>query len=262
VLGLDALGMDAERVGRLETLFRMELSRLAGHQVLSPRQIEESLRGSKLRSCSGDTECLAAIGRKLDVDIVLAGNVAALGESYVINIKAVDARTGAELRRIASDPLRGNPDELIEAVRIAAYRLLAPEHLVGSVMILADVAGATVLLDDRPVGKTPLPAPLGQLSLGEHRLSVRADGFSTFSDTVSVRFQKTTRVLVRLGAGADAGPLRAPAPAPVRDHRRWYNSAWFYAGVGVTAAVVGAFVGYRLSRTEVVDCRRDEELCM
>src|SRR5690606_13440826 len=127
VMGLDALGMDSERVARLESLFRSELARLSRHPLPGRRTIERTVRRSRaLRACSGDDACLADIGKALGVDVVVSGNVAALGDSYILNIKAVDVRTGAQLRRIASDPLRGNPDELIEAVRVAAYRLLAP----------------------------------------------------------------------------------------------------------------------------------------
>jgi hypothetical protein len=262
VLGFDALGMDAEQVARLEALFRMELERLAGAPSPSPREIARSLRGTALARCGGENTCLAAIGKRLSVQVVVTGNVAQLGDSHVINIKAVDAVSGKEVRRIRSDPLRGTPDELIDAVRVAAYRLLAPERLLGSVTVLADIAGAEVRLDGRPVGKTPLPRPIARIPLGVHRLEVVADGYSPFADDVEVRFQKTTRVLVTLAAEAvrprlDLARRRQAEPAP----RRWYNSTWFLVGAGVAAVVIGASVGYALSREDVVDCSSSPESC-
>jgi hypothetical protein len=241
VLGFDALGMEADKVARLETLFRMELERLAGAPTPSPREITRSLRGTPLARCGGENTCLAAIGKKLAVEVVVTGNVAQLGDSHVINIKAIDAVTGKELRRIRSDPLRGTPDELIDAVRVAAYRLLAPERLLGAITVLADIAGAEVRLDGRPVGKTPLPRALERIPLGNHRLEVVADGYSPFADDVQVRFQKTTRVLVTLAAEPIRPRLELarrgkPQPAP----RRWYDSTWFLVGAGVAAVVVGA----------------------
>lgn len=262
VLGFDALGMEADKVARLEALFRMELERLAGAQTPSPREIARALRGTPLVRCGGENTCLAAIGKKLAVQVVVTGNVAQLGDSHVINIKAVDAETGKELRRIASDPLRGTPDELIDAVRVAAYRLLAPEKLLGSVSVLADIAGAEVRLDGRPIGKTPLPRAIERISLGKHRLEVVADGYSPFADDVEVRFQKTTRVLVTLAAEAvrprlDLARRGQPHPAP----RRWYNSTWFMISAGVAAVVVGGAIGYALTRQDVVDCSMSPESC-
>lgn len=262
VLGFDALGMEEDKVARLETLFRMELERLAGAPSPSPREIARALRGTPLARCGGENTCLAAIGKKLAVQVVVTGNVAQLGDSHVINIKAVDAESGKELRRIASDPLRGTPDELIDAVRVAAYRLLAPEKLLGSVSVLADIAGAEVRLDGRPIGKTPLPRAIERIPLGKHRLEVVAEGYSPFADDVEVRFQKTTRVLVTLAAEAlrprlDLARRGKPQPAP----RRWYSSTWFMIGAGVAAVVVGASIGYALTRQDVVDCSMSPESC-
>ena len=272
VLEMDALGMDADKVARLEALFRVELERLAGAASPSPREIQRALKGSTLAKCTGESKCLAAIGKKLAVDLVVTGNVAELGDSYVVNIKVVDAATGVEMRRIASDPLRGNPDELIDAVRVAAYRLLAPERLLGGILVLADLPGAEVKLDGAPVGKTPLARPLQGLTLGHHKLEVNAKGYSPFAEDVLVRFQKTTRVLVKLDAAAESAAAAADAearrraaltehPAAGPAEKRWYQKTWFLVGAGVAAIVVGGFVGYALAQDDVVDCSASPESC-
>ena len=269
VLEFDALGMDADKVTRLEALFRVELERLAGAASPSPREIQRALRGTALARCTGESRCLAAIGKKLAVDLVVTGNVAELGDSYVVNIKVVDAKSAAELRRIASDPLRGNPDELIDAVRVAAYRLLAPERLLGGITVLADIDGAEVRLDGAPVGKTPLARPIHDLSLGHHKLEVTAAGYSPFVEDVLVRFQKTTRVLVKLDAASEdaaAAEARRRAalvqrPAAVQAPERWYQKTWFLVTAGVAAVVVGGYVGYALTRDEVIDCSTSPEAC-
>jgi hypothetical protein len=272
VLEFDALGMEADKVTRLEALFRIELERLAGAASPSPREIQRALKGSALARCTGESKCLAAIGKKLSVDLVVTGNVAELGDSYVVNIKVVDAKSGAELRRIASDPLRGNADELIDAVRVAAYRLLAPERLLGGILVLADIAGAEVRLDGAPVGRTPLARPIQNLPLGHHKLEVSASGYSPFAEDVLVRFQKTTRVLVKLDAASESAAAAADAEARRRAaltqraatgpaEKRWYQRTWFLVGAGVAAVVVGGFVGYALTRDEVIDCSTSPESC-
>ena len=262
---VDALGIDAEIVARLESLLRQELERMTGKAMPSRSEMDRALRKSRrLRACSGETKCLARIGKVLGVDLVISGQVAALGDSYVINLKVVDVASKKEIRRIASDPLRGSPDDLIETVRIAAYRLVAPEALLGSVAVLTDLLGATVYLDGNKVGMTPLQEPLSGLGLGEHTLRVTAKDYSPFEEKVRVRFQKTTRVVVRFVLAdpvrrSPVGPLGPVGPAEA--DKRWYNSTWFYVAAGVTAVVIGGYVGYRLARDPVTDCSADPMAC-
>jgi hypothetical protein len=253
---IDALGMPSELVARLETLFRMELDRLATRPLPTRMQIDKAIGAGALASCSGDDKCIADIGKRVGVDVMVAGSVAALGDSYILNIKAVDVATAKQIRRIATDPLRGSPDELIEAIRVAAYRLLAPEQLHGSVVILTDSVGAQVSLDGKPVGKTPLPAPLAKLALGSHALRVDAPGYVPFDDKVEVRFQKSTRVVVRLmtvDQPLGGGPTRSRT-VQVGDRGHWYTSPWMYVAVGVGAIVVGGIVGHELGKQPVIDC--------
>src|SRR3954470_6534457 len=126
----DALGIAPELVARLETLFRMELDRLDKQPMPSRRDIDRAITGDQ-RECTGEEKCLAAIGKKLGVDVVVTGTVGSLGDNYILNIKAVDVASAKQVQRISSDPLRGSPDDLIEGVRVAAYKLLAPNQLQG-----------------------------------------------------------------------------------------------------------------------------------
>ena len=263
MIGLDALGMDEERVQRLETLFLKELERLTGKKVPSRRAMARLNR--RLRSCNGGNKCLSAIGKSLGVDFVVSGNVASLGDSYILNIKAISSKSGTELRRIASDPLRGQPDELIESIRVAAYSLLAPDELVGTITVLADRAGAVVELDSKVVGKTPLKKPIEGLKIGEHQLRVSAGEYGEFSSKVRVRFQKATRVvvnLVDLRVAAQPNPnAGGPAEIVYRDPpKRWYQKTWFLVSAGVGAAVLGGWVGYTLSDTTIIHCMPQGDL--
>ncbi|HTM21561.1 MAG TPA: PEGA domain-containing protein [Kofleriaceae bacterium] len=264
VLELEAVGMAPEPVSRLESLFRMELERLAGHPLPSRRQMEDARRSSpKLRACGGEDKCLAALGKKLGVDVVVVGNVAGLGDSYVLNIKAVDVATEKQFpKRIATPPLRGSPDELIEAVRVAAYDLLAPEQLLGSVAVLSDLIGAKVTLDGKPVGTTPIPRRLERLPLGKHRMTVEKPGYLPFNEEIEVRFQKTTRVVVHLIVEQIVDPngnkvVVKPRPAPTP----WYGKTWFLLGAGVGAVLVGAIVGYKIGHDPIIDCEQDPAAC-
>ena len=247
----DALGIEPELVARLETLFRMELDRLAQKPMPSRREVERAITADQ-RECTGEEKCLGAIGKKLGVDVVVTGTVGALGDSYVLNIKAVEASTAKQLTRIQSDPLRGSPDDLIEGVRVAAYKLLAPDQIHGSIQIQTDLVGASVELDGKALGKTPLPQ-LGVLSrqqLGKHKLRVEARGYAPFEEEVEVRFQKASQVVVRLlqsNAVVGTGRIERVERRPI------YMRTWFIVGVGVAAIAVGAAVGWRAG---TIDCVR------
>jgi hypothetical protein len=241
---LEPLGLDAERANRLEALFRAELELLAGAPLPSGAAIDAALAADPtLRACTGQPECLAALGRRLGAARIISGNVGALGDSFVVNLKLVDVGRRVELRRV-SERLSGSPDQLIEAVRVAAYRLVAPEALRGSLAVLSDVAGASVLVDGQPAGRTPLEGPLDGIAVGTHQVRVEAEGFAPFASPVDVRFQKTSELVVRMG-----GPGR---PAPEAPHAR--PSPWVYVAVGAGAVLVGALIGRALASESVVDC--------
>jgi hypothetical protein len=249
---IDALGIDAELVARLETLFRMELDRLASQPLPTRREVDRVV-DSNLRQCTGEDKCLAAIGKKIGVDVMVSGSVGELGDNYILNIKAVDVAKASQIRKIQSDPLKGSPDELIEGIRVAAYKLLAPEQLHGSIIVLSDLVGATVKLDGTQVGKTPLPNALVHQSLGKHTLRVEAKGYQPYEDQVDVRFQKSTRVEVRLVNKIDPN---APIQEVTRHKSPWYSKWYVIAGIGVVAITAGYFVGRELATVDPTPIQR------
>ena len=243
----DALGIDPEIVQRLETLFRMELDRLDKVPQPSRRDIERTVTSAE-QNCTGEEKCLQSIGKRLGVEYVVTGTVGSLGDNYVLNIKVVDVASGRS-QRIQSDPLRGSPDELIEGVRVAAYRLLAPQQIHGALQIQSDLIGAAVTLDGKSLGKTPLASGgvVAKLPLGTHRLRVEAPGYDPFDSDVDVHFQKVSPVVVRLLQSAPVGSGRT-----IREERSpIYTKPWFIgavgAGVVLLAVLIGASAGH-------VDC--------
>lgn len=248
----DALGIEPELVARLETLFRMELARLSKVPLPTRRDIERAVT-SEQQNCTGEEKCLAAIGRKIGVDVVITGTVGAMGASYVLNIKAVDVATQKQVKRIESDPLRGSPDELIEGMRVAAYRLLAPAQLHGAIQVQTDILGAEVRLDDKAIGKTPLPN-LGMLSkqaLGKHKLVVQAPGYDPFEDVVDVHFQKVSQVEVRL---IPSKVVIGTGKFQVIERKPFYSRPWFIVGLGVAAVLIGTAIGAKLGHVDKITC--------
>lgn len=247
----DALGIEAELVTRLETLFKFELERLA-KQPLPTRSDITRVTTLAERECTGEEKCIAAIGKKLGVDVVVTGTVGSLGDAYILNIKAIDVATAKTLQRIQTDPLRGGPDDLIDGVRVAAYRLLAPNQLHGALQIQSDLVGATVELDGKAIGKTPLPnlGVVGRLALGRHSLKVSAAGYAPFEEPVDVRFQKVSQVVVRLIA---SDVVLGTGKTTTVERRPFYSKTWFIVGVAIGAIVIGAAIGTSIGGVDCVD---------
>jgi hypothetical protein len=246
----DALGIEPELVARLETLFRMELDRLDKQPMPSRREIDRAITG-EARDCTGEDKCLAAIGKKLGVDVILTGTVGQLGDNYVLTIKSVDVATARALQKIQSDPLRGQPDELIEGVRVAAYRLLAPGQLHGAIQVQTDLVGAEVQLDGAALGKTPLAGNgvVGNLALGKHRLRVSdLASLHPYEDDVEVHFQKVSPVVVRL---VPSTQVTGTGKIERVEHHPIYTRTWFIVAAGAAALVVGGAIGYRLGHVKV-----------
>lgn len=251
---LDPLGIDPAIVGQLERILRSELSRVVGHELPSKRAVDEiAAQNPRLNNCTAEPTCLVPLARALHVTRVVAGNVGGLADAYVVNLKLVDDN-GRELRRVTAT-LTGSPEELIDEIRVAAFRLVAPERLVGNIAILSDVPGATVNLDGIDVGKTPLPAPLSGLPVGVHKLAVTREGFTSWSEDVPVRFEKTTQVVVHQSAMSEAARRaerrrRAAGETPI--YARWY----FWAGMAASAILTGVAVGFAVPKQGVVDCTK------
>jgi PEGA domain len=246
---LDALGIDPKIVDQLERILRVELERALGTPLPSRAEVERVVVSDpRLANCTADPSCLRPLARALKATRVVSGNVGGLADSYVVNLKLADD-DGREIRRVSAT-LRGSPEELIDEIRVAAYRLVAPERLVGNIAVLSDLPGSTVSLDGNAVGQTPLGGILSGLSVGVHKLDVTREGFTPFSEQVPVRFEKTTQVVVHQSA-TTAAARRAQERARQKPlYSRWY----FWAGVIAGAVVTGVIIGYSVPKQGTLHC--------
>lgn len=257
-------GLSPEIVARLESLLTQEMGRITGDIVPSVKSQQVQRRSRSLRRCEGADRCLAAIGRRLRARLIVSGTLASLGDHYVVTLKVVSTRSGRSVRRV-SVPLQGEKVQLIEAVRVAAYRLLRPEALKGAVQLLVNMPGAVIYVDGKRIGVSPLRSAITGLSVGDHRLRITHPDFADFIRTVKVRFQKTRLVKVRLiqpkvvpSRSAPSGPL----PPQVKDRPTpFYARWWFWTIVGAVAVGAGAAVGLALPRRRYVPINCDGGGC-
>src|SRR5579864_2715756 len=99
---LDPLGIEPEIVDQLERILRVEVERVVGKLPARAAVDKATAANPKLAACTAEPSCLAPLAKMLGATRVIAGNVGGLGDSYVVNLKLVDADGARELRRVSA----------------------------------------------------------------------------------------------------------------------------------------------------------------
>lgn len=134
---------------------------------------------------------------------------------------------------------------------------------VGRLEVIVEVPGATVSIDDMPVGASPLPSPV-PVNVGRRRVHVSVTGGPAQSRLVDVPGRETVRVVfplptpARSAIAADLGPApagTAPArrgsPPPAERDTAGASGApvaWTIAGALVVGGGISAWLAARASR--------------
>ena len=196
LLPLRSLGVPAETVNALELTLRNELSQLPEARLLPEKEVAQQL--ARDPDCLRKIACATAAASRAGARQLILGTASQLGDSFMVDLKLVDAKTAQELRR-ATHPVSGSRDALIETLREAAVELLAPARFVGGLQIeVPDAPGAAVFVDGKRVGTVPLAQSIDGLLPGQHTLRVVDKGRerSTF---VEVRYGRVGKARVELG---------------------------------------------------------------
>lgn len=133
-----------------------------------------------------------------------------------------------------------------------------PNHLVGSVRIMASEVGAEVKVDGQRVGRTPVADPL-RLKAGRHELEVNKQGVGQWKQTVEVQAGKEQTVTVDFtGEVAAAGGDDAPAASSSSGGGGRASSSsgggagiWPWVTVGAGAAALGGALFTGLSSSNL-----------
>lgn len=150
------------------------------------------------------------------------------------------------LEKYLQDGGRGVPQARVDEVQREIDEL---RRRVAVLDITSDVPGATVYIDDEPVGETPLGKQL-RVSAGRRRLKVQKAGYNTFEQTVEVAGAETRSIRVPLVETATAPPavLLSQRGPEVEPWHRWTALSWVGLGaagvLGLGAAVTGS-LAYR-----------------
>ncbi|MCK9458897.1 MAG: PEGA domain-containing protein [Proteobacteria bacterium] len=121
--------------------------------------------------------------------------------------------------------------------------------LVGTVAVESGVDGATVFVDGKKRGTTPLAGPI-PLDLGDHEISVRLEAEELHREVVRVAGGRRVVVTVAAGGTRDDG-AGSPDRAAENGRRVW---TWVALGVGAAAGIAGGVLGgVALSKKNEID---------
>jgi hypothetical protein len=245
-LGAEVSSADAKK---LTAELEAALAQLTDTKVIGAAAVSDAIKKAKqqrLGGCDGDPGCLKDLGVLVGADLVVYGELGGLGDTQILYLKLIDAKVGREVRGTTLD---------VSAVatggaRGAAYRLLDPGKYSGTMQINVDVAGASVYVNGKLVGKSPL-APLSY-NVGTHAVRVTHPEYRDFVRFVDVEFDQTANVEVGLQQfPVTQGDIEGLGPGTrVRETEpRWYRKWWAVTAFGVVAftgaLLISDFAGCR-----------------
>jgi hypothetical protein len=154
--------------------------------------------------------------------------------------------------------VRAAGDDLKRRVPKLADLVADIQSHVALVLVNCAVDGATVFIDGKAVGKTPLAAPV-RVAAGSVAIAVEARAHTTFRQDVTAPGGKITTINATLAA--EAGDKSQPPIIVVPEHTEryvpagWRVAAFTMGGLGIAGlAAGGVFGGLVASKTSTTNC--------
>ncbi len=151
----------------------------ARFEVLGGHDVAETLRAANaaLATCK-DATCYPKLASALSVGYLITGKVSESDKTYSMMMEIINGRTGAVLAATRDRCETCGIEEAGEKMGLAASalreRLEAVSRAPARFVIRSRPAGAGVLLDGKPVGRTPLDVDLAG---GPHHLRLAREGY-------------------------------------------------------------------------------------
>lgn len=205
------------------------------HQVLAQGEVVALLgldRTRQLLGCSDDQGCMTDLAGALDSDRLLSGSLTILERTALVTVRLIDVRRSRTLARAGATLLDASERELTDAARRLAHEALTGRRLdtTGQVRLKVDRPGATVTLDGKALGETPLKETV-RVPEGPHAITVQKPGYVRWSSTVAVAAGQLVPVDV------DLVPIQL-----LNEQARSRLWTWGWISAGVTGAAATSAV--------------------
>lgn len=200
VLELASLGIAGDEIESLGRYLRHSIGTIDTVEMVSPVDVQIALskpKNKEVAACGGGPKCALQVGALVQADVVVFGSVGAMGDAFSLNLRALDVATGVEKARQTTS-LSGTRHQLIPEMRLAAFRLIAPDRIRGSLLIEIDVEGVEIEIDGLVVGVSPMQGEVKNLTPGSHVVVLRRPGYSEFQQEFEIKPFDTARLKLDL----------------------------------------------------------------
>ncbi|MCH7574692.1 MAG: PEGA domain-containing protein [Candidatus Marinimicrobia bacterium] len=230
VLDFDAFGISAQESQVLASRLRTYLVQSGTFRLIERGQMMAILNEQdfQLSGCTSD-ECAVEVGQLLGAELMLAGTIGKIGQTYTIDVRIIDIETGS-ISSTASYDVRGTIDQVLTEGMSAVARMIAggtvaavqppapapePQPTTGLVDIVTSPKGAALTLDGAEQGVTPRTR-LEVTGDAAHALSLRLQGHHPVDTSFTVAIGKRLRFKVLMRPITNWLTLDGPQAASVK----------------------------------------------
>lgn len=200
VVEFTGLGLDPRVTEAFARYLSTSLGTIAEVSVVSAVDLEialESPANRTVATCGGGPKCAAKVAKLVGADVAVFGTISSLGQNYSLNLRALDVQSGRALERHVAT-IAGSKDRLIPEVRLAAFKLIAPDKIRGSLHVDIAADGVVVEIDGKALGVTPLDNRVASLAPGRHVVVLKKSGYSEWQHEFDIKPFETARLKTEL----------------------------------------------------------------
>ncbi len=242
VLDLRADGVEPSLASAVSSVVGSELFDLGVLQVTTEEDVRRMMDFEQMKlilACQDEAKCLTSFQQALGAEMLVTGSVGTVptsggGNDIVVGLVLNDVAAGLPIGREVATVK--TPSGLVSELRVALGRLFRPvlAKRGGTLVVLGNETGATVLVDGAAVGTTPFRKD--NVPSGPHRIEAVKDGFMKGSVDVTVQPTQTVAVDVLLIPSKEMSELHK------RNNTILRVVSIASAGVGVGALATGGAV--------------------
>jgi len=187
VLILPVEARDAALADDLTEVAIARLAERAEYELAGTLELRRRLRASGAGElpldCPQQPACLGRVGVVLGARRALVGNVRSVGGGYLVTVAIHDLQT-AGVERSFFRSVDGHLESVSRAIQDAVDDLLRPRPAAGQLRVASVPDGATVIVDDRVRGTTPLW--IDPLEPGTHHVRIEMSGRFAWRNDLSL----------------------------------------------------------------------------